>query len=247
VTPDPDHYRGVVRDPRRTRLARCGYLDRFDPVRLNASPRVRALYDGLFRLISDGGAPPRLLDIGAGTGVYLDTLARHAGSVVAVDASADMIRVARDYCAGRGLAGVACAVADAAALPFPDGAFDAVVALDVLHHVDRPAAVLAEAHRVLRPGGRLLVFEPNVLNPAMLLVHALPREERRALGLCRPRRLRTLAEARFDTRHWSGVCQLVTDASGLRRRLLDAYLRAFGLLAPEWLHPRQVWVGVKKG
>ena len=50
---------------------------------------------------------------------------------------------------------------DAAALPFEDGAVDAVVMLDVLEHVPEPGVVLAEAHRVLRPGGALVLSVPH--------------------------------------------------------------------------------------
>lgn len=53
-------------------------------------------------------------------------------------------------------------VADGVQLPFQDGAFEAVAAIDLLHHVERPAAFFAEASRVLAAGGRVVAVEPWV-------------------------------------------------------------------------------------
>ncbi len=242
-----DHYQGVVSEPRTTRLVRCGYIDRFDPFRLNASARIDALYDGLFRRLTDGAVCPHLLDIGCGTGIYFDALSRNAKQVDAIDISIGMIRVARKYCAQRGLAHFKCGVASAARLPFPEALFDAVIAMDLFHHVDSVEAVLDEVYRVMKPNGRLLVFEPNILNPAMFLAHALPKEERHALRRCRPGRLLSLLGRRFETLHWFGVCQMITDATGLRRHILNAYLWPFERLGVERLYPRQAWIGVKRG
>ena len=61
-------------------------------------------------------------------------------------------------------------VADAQQLPFPAGAFDNIVMLDVLHHIPRPALFFDEAARVLKNGGRLVVIEPAI-TPGSYLVY----------------------------------------------------------------------------
>jgi ubiquinone/menaquinone biosynthesis C-methylase UbiE len=66
-----------------------------------------------------------------------------------------MLGRARRRAAERGLSGICFVPADAAALPQPDGGFDVVLSLTGLHCFTRPAAALAEFHRVLRPGGEL--------------------------------------------------------------------------------------------
>ena len=89
-----------------------------------------------------------LLDVGCGGGLLAPHLPpgyRHVG----VDLSASALAVASAY-------GVEGVLADAAALPFPDGAFDVVVAGEVLEHVEDLDAVVAEATRVLAPGGLFL-------------------------------------------------------------------------------------------
>jgi SAM-dependent methyltransferase len=90
-------------------------------------------------------------DVGAGTGALLGAIrsAAPAARVVALDASAEMLRVAR---ARRGMAAV---IADALALPLADETADAVLLAYVLFHLADPAQAVSEAARVLRPGGRV--------------------------------------------------------------------------------------------
>jgi SAM-dependent methyltransferase len=94
--------------------------------------------------------PCVVADVGAGTGALLGAIraAAPAARVVALDASAEMLRVAR---AGRGAPAV---LADALALPLAGASADAVLLAYVLFHLADPARAVAEAARVLRPGGR---------------------------------------------------------------------------------------------
>lgn len=91
------------------------------------------------------------LDLGCGSGLYFDILNGTGRTVVGVDRSADQLRIAR----GRSRQVVQ---ADAAALPLRDGTFAAVAALWISTDVDDFTAVLAEAARVLAPGGRLVCY-----------------------------------------------------------------------------------------
>jgi arsenite methyltransferase len=102
----------------------------------------------------------RVLDVGCGPGFYCAELAAElgpSGSVVGVDASEAMIGLATRRCAELG--NVTLHVAPAESLGVADADFDAALCVQVLEYVAEPRTGLAELHRALRPGGRVLVWE----------------------------------------------------------------------------------------
>lgn len=105
-----------------------------------------------------------MLDVGCGTGQSQRIYRDRAGLYVGVDLSLGALRMAQ----GRFNA-AAWMQADALRLPFAEGTFDVVAFSSVLHHIGDRGAALAEARRVLKPGGWTFAFDPNLLHPAMLL------------------------------------------------------------------------------
>ena len=149
----------------------------------------------------------RLLDLGCGPGITHPLVAPRCEAVTGVELSPGYARLAREHARRQGLANVQIAVQDASALAFPDASFDAALCLDVLHHVADLDAVLAELERVVRPGGDILLFEPNCLNPLLLALCLLDRNEWGAVSRCwRGRYTRRLAR-RFDVvgSAWNGL------------------------------------------
>lgn len=99
---------------------------------------------------------PRILDVGCGTGANLLMLSQY-GDAEGVDVSQDALA----FCRERGLENVKLGAAEE--LPYDDGTFDLVTALDVVEHLDDDLAGLREMRRVLRPGGRVLLFVPTFM------------------------------------------------------------------------------------
>lgn len=105
-------------------------------------------------------APPhaRVLEVGCGPGHLTRRLAREGFDVTGVDLDPEMIEHAR-HNAEPSIGSSAFVAADVASLPFPDASFDLVVSTLSMHHWADRAAGLAEIGRVLRPGGRALVWD----------------------------------------------------------------------------------------
>ena len=96
---------------------------------------------------------PRILDVGCGTGANLELLGDFG-----VAEGVDVSPAALSFCHQRGLTAVKQGQAES--LPYEDRSFDVVTALDVVEHLDDDVAGLREMHRVLKPGGRALLFVP---------------------------------------------------------------------------------------
>lgn len=106
-----------------------------------------------------------LVDVGTGTGRMLNVLAPKVRHAVGVDLSREMLAVARANLERAGLGNCVVRQGDMYNLPFPPASFDIATIHQVLHFADRPADVVAEAARVLKPGGQMLIvdFAPHDL------------------------------------------------------------------------------------
>ncbi|GAN76816.1 ArsR/SmtB family transcription factor [Acidisphaera rubrifaciens] len=117
-----------------------------------------AVEQRLLDLLPDHGLG-RLLDIGTGTGRLLEVLAPRVAAGLGIDASKAMLALARTRLAGEGLGHCSVRQGDMYRMPLADASFDLVTMHMVLHYAEDPAGAIAEAARVLRPGGRLIIVE----------------------------------------------------------------------------------------
>lgn len=101
----------------------------------------------------------RLIDIGTGTGRMIELFGPDADSALGVDRSPEMLRLARVKLAEAGLPSVELRQGDMYSLPLPSHSVDTVIIHQVLHYAQQPAAAVAEAARLLAPGGRLVIVD----------------------------------------------------------------------------------------
>lgn len=119
-------------------------------------------------ILSKLQAPAKVLDIGCGGGLLSNYLATKGHSVTGIDLSKSSLETAQKYDQTK-LVTFICA--DGTQIPLPDGSYDVVCAMDFLEHVEDPAKVVAEASRLLRPGGIFFyhTFNRNFLSYLLVI------------------------------------------------------------------------------
>jgi ubiquinone/menaquinone biosynthesis C-methylase UbiE len=115
----------------------------------------------------------QVLEIGCGTGIITLGIAPCVESVVATDISPQMIAVAENKAEGLAISNVDFRVCDGYSLPYDDQTFDVVLLFNVLHFVKEPTALLGEAHRLLKPSGRLVSVTDCYAEPAPLPIRLM--------------------------------------------------------------------------
>ncbi|MCB2155784.1 class I SAM-dependent methyltransferase [bacterium] len=114
--------------------------------------RLRLIQAVLDRYLPEPPRPGRVLDVGCGTGLMLQTVA--SWKPIGLDFS----QLALKFCRDRGIENLA--LADVVHLPFETGSLDLILALDMMEHVERDDLLIREFNRVLRPGGYLMATVP---------------------------------------------------------------------------------------
>ena len=137
------------------------------------SPSGRRRADRRARIFVDEGglsAGRLALELGCGTGIFLEKVAPAGARIVGLDLSADLLAKARARLVA--VTNVVLHRGNAERMPYAPSSFDTVYGSSVLHHLDLDRA-LGEVFRVLRPGGRCVFTEPNILNPQVAIMFQL--------------------------------------------------------------------------
>lgn len=190
--------------------------------------------------LSGASAEDVVLDVACGTGALTLDLAKVVRRVTGLDLTPAMLDQARTLQAETGATNVEWVQADALPLPFADGAFTLTVTRASFHHIDDPAAILAEMRRVTASGGRVVVSDltpapgkgatfdemERLRDPSH--VHALPTETLRAIG-----RAAGLQELYVESSTFETPLERVLATSFPGPDALDEVRRRFGVDADE--------------
>jgi SAM-dependent methyltransferase len=116
-------------------------------------------WEAVGRMLCQLVPPLRIADLGAGEGVLSQLLARRAEFVHCVDKSPRMVKVGRELARREGIRNLDYVLGDIEAIPLRAGSVDLALLSQALHHAEQPRKALAEAHRILRPGGRIVILD----------------------------------------------------------------------------------------
>jgi SAM-dependent methyltransferase len=109
-------------------------------------------------------AGANVLDLGCGSGIFTNLLCQRGYNATGLDLSRKLLNLARLK-----FPRIAFVEGDVEDLPFQSGGVDGVLLSGIVHHLPAPQRCSAEVHRVLRPGGHFVAFDPNRANPFMYL------------------------------------------------------------------------------
>jgi len=152
------------------------YYERFDQNMLDKRPLVRDLIVKAFdRLLPD--KVDHLLDVGCGTCFYFPLLSTKANRITGIDLCIPMLDQAQELIKEKDLQNCDVREASALDLPFEDNSVDVVLSWGFLHDVPDVDMALQEISRVLKPNGRYIALEPNLLNPSIFWYHFRRRVE----------------------------------------------------------------------
>jgi ubiquinone/menaquinone biosynthesis C-methylase UbiE len=135
----------------------------------------------------------QVLDVACGPGFVTMAFAPHCTSVVGIDATDRFIARAKAEAAMRRLDNVTFLVGDAERIPYPDESFDVAVCRFAVHHFPRPATVLSEMKRIVRPGGRIVIVDMLVSEDSAKAAYRNEMER-----LCDPSHARALPGSEFE-------------------------------------------------
>jgi len=101
----------------------------------------------------------KVADLGAGEGLISQLLARRADEVVCIDNSPKMVEFGSDLAAKNGFTNLVYKLGDIEEVPLKDSSFDLVLLSQALHHAQHPERAIAEAYRILKPGGKVIIID----------------------------------------------------------------------------------------
>ncbi|MBF0338479.1 MAG: class I SAM-dependent methyltransferase [Nitrospirae bacterium] len=179
-----------------------------------------------------------VLDVGCGSGGFLPILSELCAKLVGIDITPSFVAKSMEIAEKFNLANTEILQESCEHLPFDNHSFDVVVMLDVIHHMENVRDSLKEVHRVLTPGGRVIVFEPNKLNPLVYVMCMLDPNERGVLPLGTKGAYRRLFAPYFTVERMEYNGMLIGPQQGLSLAISDVINHRHTKPLLGWLNAR---------
>lgn len=187
----------------------------------------------------------KVLDFGCGPGGFMAVAAPLCKEIVGVDISKAFVDAGEDTIKRFNIKNASVKHVEPEVLPYQDGEFDAVIIVDVIHHLEDIDTILKEVWRVLKPEGKIIIFEPNKLNPLLYLVHLADKNEWGLLALGTPSKYRKLLSPIMDIKELSFNGIVIGPQSKIFRAIADLLNVPFLKPLIGWLNPKIMIHGVK--
>lgn len=213
---------------------------RFNPIKLANSPSIKEYFTA--RITPYILPENKVLDVGCGCGVFLPILAPMCRHLSGLDISPDMLKESINVLHQFKCVNVSVINSSAEKMPFAANEFDVIVLVDVIHHVSDPEAVISEIRRVIRPKGKILIFEPNKLNPLIWLLCLLDRNEWGALRLGSKKAYRKLFHSDFNIVFFEYNGLIIGPDNVIYRKIVDLIKTPFNKKFFDWLNPKLFFV-----
>lgn len=186
----------------------------------------------------------KVLDFGCGPGTFSIILSSICAEVYSIDISKEFINTCKANIQAENITNVFPSVITSDKLDFEDASFDVIMMVDVIHHLDDIDFRMKEVFRLLKPNGKLLVFEPNKLNPLMFLMHYFDANERGLLRVGTPASYRKLLRSGYEIENidFNGI--VIGPTSKVYDFISDVLNSKF-LPFLSWLNPK-IFVSAKK-
>jgi len=187
-----------------------------------------------------------VLDLGCGPGSFLISTASLCKHITGVDISIEFVTTCNKTIDEMKIDNAKAVHIKPDTLPFEDNSFDALIMVDVIHHLEDIHRTLKEAMRVVKQGGRILIYEPNKLNPLIAITHLLDRNEWGLLRLGTPWIYRKILSSYINIEKISFNGIVIGPQSPIFYITSDILNHSLIRPALGWLNPKMFITGRKK-
>jgi len=187
----------------------------------------------------------KVIDYGCGSGGFLIATAPLCKEIVGIDISERFVAEGQNNIREMKIENASISHAKGDQIAYSDAYFDVLIMIDVIHHLESIDSTLMEAFRVLKPGGKIIVFEPNKLNPLLALMCVIDRNEWGLLKLGTKKKYRELLTPRMkiDLMQFNGL--LIGPEIKFFLLVADIINKGIFYKFFGWLNPKILVIGKK--